>query len=65
MTHLLKLLDKMHKYEMYPASIVEDTERTRFRAQTDGRTDNVKPIYPTFNSVEAASMMRYGSKKVT
>ena len=35
-THLLKLLDKMCKYEMDPASIVEDTERTR---STDGRTD--------------------------
>ena len=29
-THLLKLLDKMCKNEMNPASIVEDTERTRF-----------------------------------
>ena len=27
-THLLKLLDKMCKYEMDPTSIVEDTERT-------------------------------------
>ena len=37
--HLLKLLDKMGKYEMDPASIVEDTERTRFGLHTDGRTD--------------------------
>ena len=29
-THFLKLLDKMCKYEMDPASIVEDTEWTRF-----------------------------------
>ena len=35
-THLLKLLDKMCKHEMDPASIVEDTERTRFCPQTDG-----------------------------
>ena len=28
-SHLLKLLDKMCKYEMDPMSIVEDTERTR------------------------------------
>ena len=28
-THLLKLLDKMCKYEMDPASIVEDTGRTQ------------------------------------
>ena len=37
--HLLKLLDKMCKYEMDPMSIVEDTERTRFCPQTDRRTD--------------------------
>ena len=38
-THLLRLLDKMCKYEMDPMSIVEDTERTRFCPQTDRRTD--------------------------
>ena len=38
-THLLKLLDKMCKYEMDPMSIVENTERTRFYGQTDRRTD--------------------------
>ena len=38
-THLLELLDKMCKYETDPMSIVEDTERTRFCPQTDGRTD--------------------------
>ena len=37
--HLLNLLDKMGKYEMDPASIVEDTERTRFGLHTDGRRD--------------------------
>ena len=37
-THLLKLFDKMCKYEMYPTHIVEDTERTRFCPQTDRRT---------------------------
>ena len=37
-THILKLLDKMCKYEMDPMSIVEDTERTRFCPQTDRRT---------------------------
>ena len=35
---LLKLLDKMYKYEMDPKSIVEDTERTRFCPQTDRQT---------------------------
>ena len=29
----------MCKYEMDPMSILEDTERTRFCPQTDGRTD--------------------------
>ena len=37
-TKLLKLLDKMCKYEMDPMSIVEDTERTRFCPQMDRRT---------------------------
>ena len=34
-THLLKLLDKMCRYEMDPVSIVEDTEQTRFCPQMD------------------------------
>ena len=39
--HLLKLLDKMCKYEMDPTSIVEDTEWTQFCPQTDwdGQTE--------------------------
>ena len=36
-THTLKLLDKICKYEMDPASIIEDTERTRFYPQTGRR----------------------------
>ena len=36
----------MCKYEMDPASIVEDTERVRFVLQTDRPTDKVKPVYP-------------------
>ena len=35
----MKLVDKMCKYEMDPASIVEDTERTWFCPQTDKPTD--------------------------
>ena len=38
-THLLKLLDKMCKYEIDAMSIVKDTERTRFCPQTDRWTD--------------------------
>ena len=40
---------------MDPASIVEDTEQTIL--STDGRTDRqmdkVKPMYPSFNFIEA------------
>ena len=43
-TYLLKLLDKMCKYEMDQATI------RRYRADmnlsTDGQTDKVKPVYP-------------------
>ena len=38
-THLLKLLDKMYKYEMDPTRTVGATERTRDAGRTDGRTD--------------------------
>ena len=53
-THLLKLLDKMSKYEMDPTRTVGSTERTqnagrmdgRTNVLTDGQTDGVKPICP-------------------
>ena len=48
-THLLKLLNKMCKYKMDPASILEVTEQTP-------QTDDVKPIYP-FNFVEAEGII--------
>ena len=39
-THLLKLLDKMYKYEMDPTRTVGATERTRDVGQTDvGKMD--------------------------
>ena len=38
-THLLKLLDKMYKYEISPTGTVGTTERTRDAGRTDGRTD--------------------------
>ena len=48
--HLLKLLDKIYKYEMDPTSIVEVTEQTQFHPQMDGqpysRMDDVKPEHP-------------------
>ena len=50
--HLLKLLVNMFEYEMDPASIVEDTERTRFRLQTDRRVDKLKPISPLPTSLK-------------
>ena len=49
-THLLKLLDKMCKYEMDPTRTVGATERTQDAGRMDGwtdvRTHRVKPIYP-------------------
>ena len=54
-THLLKILDKMHKYEKDPTRTVGSTERTRdagrMDRQKDGRTDGVKPIYPPTTSL--------------
>ena len=38
-THLLKLLDKMHKYEMDPTRTVCTAEQTRDEGRTDGRTE--------------------------
>ena len=38
-THLLKLLDKMCKYEMDPTRTVDATERKQDVGQTDGQTD--------------------------
>ena len=60
-THFLKLLDKMHKYEMDPASTVEDGERTWFRPQTPGQTDERtarqrETNIPPSNFVEARGM---------
>ena len=45
-TNFLKLVDKMYQYEIDPASIVEDREQASIRPQTDGQTDEVKPVYP-------------------
>ena len=50
-THLLKLLDKMYKYEMDPTITVGATERTWDAEQMNGRTDIVKPIYPPTTSL--------------
>ena len=56
-THLLKLLDKMYRYEMDPARTGGATEQTWdagrmdgwMERQTDGQTDGVKPIYSPNN----------------
>ena len=37
--HSQKLVDKMSKYQRDLASYVEDTERTRFVLEMDGKTD--------------------------
>ena len=59
-TDLLKLVDKMCKYEMDPASIVEDAERTRFCPQTDGLADKVKPVYPPSTSLSGGVWLNVG-----
>ena len=60
--NLLKLLDKMHKYEMDSTRTVgatecttmkwiqwvEDTQQTRFLPQMNRQTDKVKPVYHPF-----------------
>ena len=51
-THLLKLLDKMYKYDMDPIRTVGTTERTRDGGRTDGLTDGVKPIPLQLHCVE-------------
>ena len=53
-THLLKLLDKVCKYEMDPACIVEDTEWTWFCPQTDRWADRRSRWnqYTPFNFVQ-------------
>ena len=43
-TRLLKLLDKMYKYQMDPTKTVRATERTRDAGRTDGRSEtNIHP----------------------
>ena len=44
MTHLLKLLDKMCKYEMDPMSIVEDTDSVHRRTDGQGETSIPPPL---------------------
>ena len=65
---LLKLVDKMCKYEMHPASIVKATERTRFCPQKDGQADRRtdgqtggqgETSIPPFNFVEAGVLRGY------
>ena len=58
-THLLKLLDKMCKYEMDLTSIVEDTERTQLCPQMDRRTDKVKPVYPLSTLLKSGGIISY------
>ena len=41
--HLLKLLDKMYKYEMDPTRTVRATERARDAGRTDGRSETKIP----------------------
>ena len=57
-TQLLKLLDKMGTYEMDPASIVDDTEWTHLRPQTDKQTDGQSETrIPPFDFVESGGII--------
>ena len=56
-THLLKLLDKMCKYEMGPTGIDEDTKRTRLCPQTDRQT-RWNQYTPPFNFVEEEGIIK-------
>ena len=55
MTHLLRLLDKMYKYQIDPTRTVGTTERARDAGRTDGQmdgqTDGVKPITSLYNDL--------------
>ena len=50
---LLELLDRMYRYEMDPASIVEDTEQTPFPPQTDGQAET---SIPSSNFIEVGGI---------
>ena len=52
-TNLLKLLDKMHRYEMDPIRTVGATERTQDAGRTDGRSEtNIPPNnYALYNDL--------------
>ena len=59
-THILNLLGKMCKYEIDPASIVEDTEWTPFCPQMDGPTDRrswTPPPPPPFSFIEMGGII--------
>ena len=64
-THLLKLLNKMCKYEIDPTSSFEDTERTRFcpQTETDGHGDTSIPP-PPFNLVDMRGIINMARHSV-
>ena len=51
-THLLKLLDEMYKYEVNPTRTVGATERTRDAGRTDGRSEtNISPTISLYGGL--------------
>ena len=60
MTHLLKLLDKMYKYEKDPTRNVGATERTQDAGQTDGWSEtNIPPNnFVVLRAAQEAAPMR-------
>ena len=64
-THLLKLLDKIYKYEMDPTRTVEATERTRDAGRTqDGRTDGQTDGRSETNIPHNNFVVRYNNGKL-
>ena len=50
----------MYKYEMDPASIIEDTKRIQFCPQMDGQMDGQSEtsVLPPFNFVKAGVIIK-------
>ena len=65
-THPLKLLDKMYKYEMDPTRTVGTTERIRDAGRTDGQSEtNIPPNNFVVWTVEGIITMTIYSSYIT
>ena len=62
-THLLKLLDKIYKYEMDPTRTVGSTERTRDAGRRDGRKDGQTGRRTEWTNILPRTSLRGGYNK--